>query len=194
MYRMKMLKECLMSKLVEQMGHLEDVDAKEMGEVVDMIKDIAEAEYYCTVAKAMKEGGEGVEEWEREEYKDRGEADRSNGGRRTPARSSRTGRFISGRSEGDPVMRDYARYNYMDRGEADMPMRSGGYRNEADYIPGHSDGREYYDMMGELNPDLGLENYMTTMSQHLTKMIQRATPEEKEKLKHTLTTLASKVR
>lgn len=190
MYRAKMLKECLLSKLTEQMSNLECVDAKEMGEVVDMVKDLAEMEYYCAVTKAMKERGEGREEWEEDEYEDRGEADR--GGRRMPARSSRTGRFIRG--EGDPVMRDYAHYNYMDRGEGDSVMRSGGYRGEADYIPGHSDGREYYDMMGELNPDLGLENYMTTMSQHLTKMIQRATPEEKEKLKHTLTTLASKVR
>ena len=46
------------------MGHLEQVDAKELGEVIDMVKDIEEAIYYCTITKAMEEkeksGGERV--------------------------------------------------------------------------------------------------------------------------------------
>lgn len=35
--------------------HLEDIDACELGEVVDMIKDISEAIYYHTVTKAMED-------------------------------------------------------------------------------------------------------------------------------------------
>ena len=35
--------------------HLDAVDACELGEVVDMIKDISEAIYYCTVTKAMED-------------------------------------------------------------------------------------------------------------------------------------------
>ena len=34
---------------------IENVDTKEMGEVVDMIKDLCEAEYYAKVSKAMDE-------------------------------------------------------------------------------------------------------------------------------------------
>ena len=64
--------------------------------------------------------------------------------------------------------------------------------NTSSYERGEGD--LYYNMMEDLNPDLGLENYMSTMSQHLTRMIQEATPEEKHKLKETLTTLVGKIK
>jgi phage anti-repressor protein len=35
------------------MCHLDKVDAKELGEAIDMIKDLAEAIYYCTITDAM---------------------------------------------------------------------------------------------------------------------------------------------
>ena len=35
--------------------NLNTVDTRELGEAVDMIKDLAEAIYYCTVTKAMEE-------------------------------------------------------------------------------------------------------------------------------------------
>ena len=35
--------------------HLRDIDACELGEVVDMIKDISETIYYHTVTKAMED-------------------------------------------------------------------------------------------------------------------------------------------
>ena len=51
---------CIQSKLIElayeQMESPECVDAQELGEVVDIIKDIDEAIYYCTVVKAMEDG------------------------------------------------------------------------------------------------------------------------------------------
>lgn len=56
------IKKQLMSALKSQMGNLDNLDTKEAGEVVDMIKDLAEAEAYCwkstyyeTVIKAMEE-------------------------------------------------------------------------------------------------------------------------------------------
>ena len=53
--RLKIMKESLMTCAQEQMNHLDSVDAEELGEVIDMIKDLEEAEYYCTITKAMKE-------------------------------------------------------------------------------------------------------------------------------------------
>lgn len=41
-----------------QMEHLESVDTKELGEAIDMIKDLSEAIYYCTITDAMEEEGE----------------------------------------------------------------------------------------------------------------------------------------
>lgn len=57
---MKEKLRCIQSKLIElayeQMESPECVDAQELGEVVDIIKDIDEAIYYCTVVKAMEDG------------------------------------------------------------------------------------------------------------------------------------------
>ena len=53
--RMQNIKETLLCAVEEQLLNLECVDAKELGEVIDMIKDIDEAEYYCAVVKAMHE-------------------------------------------------------------------------------------------------------------------------------------------
>ena len=39
----------------EVLSNLERADTKELGMVIDMIKDLAEAIYYCTVTEAMHE-------------------------------------------------------------------------------------------------------------------------------------------
>ena len=57
---MKEKLKCIQNKLIElayeQMDCPECVNAKELGEVVDIIKDIDEAIYYCTVVQAMEDG------------------------------------------------------------------------------------------------------------------------------------------
>ena len=56
--KLKSIQECLASAAEAQVYDLENVDAQELGEVIDIIKDIEETIYYCTVTKAMKEGVE----------------------------------------------------------------------------------------------------------------------------------------
>lgn len=81
-------KERLMSEVHSKVAQgLKSCDVKEAGEIVDMIKDLAEAEekcwkscYYKTVIKAMEEVGD--------EYWDEGMG-------YTPHRSASTGRFTS---------------------------------------------------------------------------------------------------
>ena len=58
MEMLKSMKDTLMCCAQGQMGHLESVDAKELGEVVDMIKDLEEAMYYCTITESMKKAEE----------------------------------------------------------------------------------------------------------------------------------------
>ena len=54
MERLEKMKEHLMGCVEGQIyGSLQDVDAKELGEAIDMIKDLAEAIYYCTITEAM---------------------------------------------------------------------------------------------------------------------------------------------
>ena len=55
MEQLKKMKECLTGMVESQVyGNIDKVDAKELGEAVDMIKDLAEAIYYCTITEAME--------------------------------------------------------------------------------------------------------------------------------------------
>ena len=57
MYKLKYMKDKLIDAIETQIdGNLEAVNAAELGEAVDMVKDLAEAIYYCTVTEAMEIG------------------------------------------------------------------------------------------------------------------------------------------
>ena len=59
MEQLKQMKECLVGMVESQVyGNIDKVDAQELGAAVDMIKDLAEAIYYCTITEAMEEEGE----------------------------------------------------------------------------------------------------------------------------------------
>lgn len=63
--RMHKMIECLTEKaLCELEKGTENVDTCEMGKVVDMIKDLNEAEYKAVIVKAMKKADEEEEEYE----------------------------------------------------------------------------------------------------------------------------------
>ena len=57
MEQLKMMKENIMACIQTQMGKLDEVNTEELGEAIDMIKDLSEAIYYCTITEAMKENG-----------------------------------------------------------------------------------------------------------------------------------------
>lgn len=54
----KMLKTKVMQFMDQEVNKYGNgrMDVKQVGELADVIKDLAEAEYYCTVAEAMNEG------------------------------------------------------------------------------------------------------------------------------------------
>lgn len=52
------IREQLMAQVECQMSNLACVDAHELGEVIDMIKDLEEAKYYCSIAEAMEKASE----------------------------------------------------------------------------------------------------------------------------------------
>lgn len=58
MEQLKSMKEMLVGCVQGQLTHLDTVDAQELGAAVDMIKDLSEAIYYCTITEAMEEKGE----------------------------------------------------------------------------------------------------------------------------------------
>lgn len=51
---LKQMKENLIANVQGQMSNLHQADCKELGAAVDMIKDLSEAIYYCSVTEAME--------------------------------------------------------------------------------------------------------------------------------------------
>ena len=54
MKEFKMMQDQLMSAVKAQMSDLSCVDTNELGEVIDMIKDLSQTMYYCAAAKALE--------------------------------------------------------------------------------------------------------------------------------------------
>ena len=54
MERYKHLKETLMCAIEGQALDLQNANTKELGEAIDMVKDLEEAMYYAAITKAMK--------------------------------------------------------------------------------------------------------------------------------------------
>lgn len=214
------LAEC--SKMELEKG-IENVDTKEMGEVAEMLNELCEAEYFCTLTKAMKESEYG------EEYDMNGpmEERRYYRGR---ARDS-MGRFKSRR--GYDEMMDYQEmypmehYRDMDREHGRMYYSSGGgsgssggnsmsgsmgsgtrnYGGDSgmrDYREGRSgQSRRSYMETKEARPGNSaedkqvkakeLEKYMTELCSDITEMLAGASAEEKTVLKTKMQTLLSKI-
>lgn len=58
MERLKYIKEALIESAYEHSKNLDSVDTCELGEVIDMIKDIEKTLYYCTMIHDMHEAKE----------------------------------------------------------------------------------------------------------------------------------------
>lgn len=54
MKKLKHMKNCLKDIVMCQMSDLKNVNTKELGEAIDMIKDLYEAMYYCAITEAME--------------------------------------------------------------------------------------------------------------------------------------------
>lgn len=58
MERLKAVRNTLMSCIERELGNLDCVDTHELGEAIDMIKDLEQAMYYCSIVKAMEKAEE----------------------------------------------------------------------------------------------------------------------------------------
>ena len=194
MKRLMNMKETLMSCVEGQITHLDSVDTKELGEVIDMIKDLSEAVYYCTITEAME--GDKKEHYERDKgrmyypYSNEGVAyyngnvSSSNGS----SHSSHSGGSTYG-SGGNNARgggtRGYSEYELMmpmhDEREGRSPMSRKTYM---EYKQTHQDKtvklRE-------------LEKYMQELTADMIEMIEGASPEEKQLLERRISTLATKI-
>lgn len=195
MERLKHVKDTLLCAVESQLGDLANVDAKELGEVVDMVKDMEEAIYYCSITKAMKEKEEEEEHYKHmSKYRD---MDKEEGRMYFNERWPYHREVMKGDMRRRPV-RDREEEEYEDsmwRG------REGGYPMEVrDAREGKSPvSRKNYMEAKELHQGVPaqmkeLEKYLQELSQDITEMIADASPEEKAVLQQKLSILASKIK
>lgn len=164
--RLHELEEALSCLLETQLGNLEDADAAEMGEVVDMIKDIEEAKYYCSVVKAMEEASEYNYSYD-------------------PMNEHR---MYYHDSKIHHTSKENETYSEREFPYAFQDSREGrSHRSRRMYMEAKETHQEKSVQMREL------EKYMQELAQDIIEMIEDATSEEKLYLSKKITALANKV-
>ena len=198
------MRDTLVCAVEMQLCNLGEVDTSELGEAIDMIKDLEEAIYYCTVTEAMNSGTE--MEWEMKKgdhhQEEKGDSRMYYSGSRYPMMYADEGRRrrADGTFYNDPMYMDGGSGNgtsYMDNGTSYMDRGNGTmYRDERE---GRSyNSRRMYMEAKDMKRDKAtqlreLEKYMQELSQDITEMIADASPEEKQYLEKKITALASKI-
>lgn len=195
MEQLKMMKEHIVSAIQGQMGNLQNVDAKELGEAIDMVKDLAEAIYYCTITEAMSEKDEDKEksggqhimyyppiayytERIREPYYPERDMDRGSNRMYYPETNPR---YYGG--EGSSM--NEGTNSRSSAGGSSEGGRSGSQRRT------YMEARKYHTDKSMHMKEL--EKYIQDLGSDLTEMIAGASPEEKQLLQRKLTMLANKV-
>lgn len=190
---------------------VENINAEEMGEVTDMIKDLAEAEYYSKISKAMDESEYG------EDYDYRGAFDEyERKGYRGQPRSKTSGRFMrrgDGRRSYMPMMyeHDYDWDNMqMDRDmdkhigkmyyTEPMTMRND---NQTHSESRYDKARRGYEETKSIHKDnsaeskqmkmKSLEDYMKSLAEDVTEMVNDMSQEEKSLMKQKMQVLMQKI-
>ena len=179
--RLQHMKETLMCAVEMQLCELGEVDTKELGEAIDMIKDLEEAIYYCTVTEAMNKPTHKMEKQDHYQEYENGRMYYNDGG------NSGRNYMDSGRNYMDSGHQSSHGMSYMDE-----PM----WRDERE---GRSyNSRRMYMEAKEMKKDKAsqlreLEKYMQELTQDMTEMIGDASTDEKSYLEKKLSALATKI-
>ena len=184
---LKTMEDQLTSCVQSQLGDISKADTHELGEAVDMIKDLAEAIYYRTITESMEKAEKKEQApinninyyttpmYNKMMYPDYRDMERTNGYMYYPNQGTSTG----GNNQGNSM--SYYTEMMRDPREGRSPMRRRMYM----------EGKE---MHKDTNSQLReLEAYLQELSSDITEMIKDASPEERATLHQKMTTLASKI-
>lgn len=201
--RIEHMLESLTSCVEDQLTHLESVDTKELGEAIDMIKDLEEAMYYCVITKAMEEKDEHKsyypiymrdmdrnygriyyeEQPDQRMYGDSGgsnleyrESGRSNGNQYRGSTSQRN----DSQGGNDPTSK-YENMMMRDEREGRSP------KSRKTYMESKAQHSDKAMQMKEL------ENYMQELTSDMLEMVEGSTQEEKQYLSKRIAALANKI-
>lgn len=199
MKRLYHMKESLIACVESQIANnLAGVDTKELGEAIDMIKDLEEAIYYCTITKAMKENDDEENEGKHSKHQQQPMYQGNNSMYYPPMYNDGSmynmgsmyndGNMYANGTNNNSNVRNYRDMsmgnNHMmkDHREGSSPM----YRRM--YMEGKEQKHDQAKIMKEL------EDYMHELTNDIMEMIEEATPEEKQLLRQKITTLATKIK
>lgn len=202
--QLESIKTTVLPLIQSQLVHPTDrsVCAEELGELMDIVKDASEAkmleaqaEYYCSVVKAMENGTK-----EREDS-DKIETAILMNQLRTQADQNYYGgpKVHYPSSDWDGYDRMYYDGHDNRRGGMNSSMEKSYTVPIHDYREGKSPmSRKGYMEAKEMHMDKGyqtqeLEKYMKELSEDVTEMISDASPEDKKLLKERLNTLVQKI-
>ena len=210
--RMHKMIECLTEKALGELDKgVENVNTEEMGEAVDMIKDLCEAEYKAVIVKSMKKADEEEEEYNKELLRTLKDEYGEEGGRRyyDEYRYKTTGRFapkgkgsyVGRRGYEEPpyyhmyperdMDREYGRMYYTE------PIAT--HTSESGYDRAKRMYTETKEMHKANTPEdkehkmKSLDSYTKELASDITGMVADMSAEEKNLLRTKLSTLVSKI-
>lgn len=164
--KLKHIQETLASAAESQIYNLECVDAKELGEVIDIIKDIEETFYYCSVIKAMEKG---------DSY---GYNDHQN----------EVMYYNEKNKMSHDEMTHKTSHSEKEYPEAFQEERNGrSYHSRRMYLDAKEKKQDKTTQMREL------EKYAQELTQDIVEMVQDSTPEEKQYLSKKIAALSNKI-
>ena len=215
MDQLKAMKEQLTSLVQGQLANVQNVDTKELGEAIDMIKDLAEAAYYCSITDAMEEGSKEskrgntyyytvptmpYDDYNRGKmYYDGGQDSRNSG-------QGSSGNYSSGGNNGGGRTSYYTPRNrmnpvyYIPDMYRERPWDMDSEFMQHDPREGRAkQSRRMYMESKEMHKDAStqmkeLEQYIKDLGDDITEMIVNATPEEKQVLQQKIATLSTKIK
>lgn len=210
--RLAAMKQNLMCAIEAQLCNIGEVDCEELGEAIDMLKDLEEALYFCTITEAMNgEGKYGNVEIEYENGHKKNGHHQMNGSDQMyysyPMMYNDGGRMYNN-GNGNRSYNDGMMYNdggdsqmYYPRKRDSMGRFISDY-TEPMYMRDEREGRSpqnrrmYMEAKGTKDKATQLrelEKYMQELTGDMVEMIQDASPEEKQYLEKKISALATKI-
>lgn len=176
MEELKKIKDKLVTTICSQLDNgIENVDTQEMGMVIDMVKDLADAIYHCTLVKAMEESTYG------EDYDERGQIRNY-----TPYT-----RKMSGDMGNDW---DYSSKYAQGRPTQTHPSRMYYTENNTGYMGKSGDvRRRYFESTDPSTKMRNLEDYTKSLHEDIDEMVAGASDNEKAMLKNKLQMMAQRL-
>ena len=187
---------------------IENIDPCEMGQVTDMMKDLAEAMYYRTLMKAMEESsadetmemferfGDGRRFYDNYRYSNGRFAPKGRGTRRgydEPPYFHMAPEMYRGMEHDRDIDRNYGRMYYTEPATSGMNMTESGYDKAKRHYTETKEMHKANTAEDKEHKMKSLENYMKELSGDITELLTDMTAEERTMLKSKLSTLVSKM-